>query len=191
MLKILVIDEIQTRTRELCTQLAQSGYQMAAVLPSADNLTEQVAAFKPDVILVDTNSPSRDILEHLAVMDRTAPRPVVLFGSDRTNDTIRQVVEAGVSTYVVDGLDISRLQPLIEIAVARFEHYQSLKGKLEEANRQLDERKIIDQAKNLLIKHRKLDESTAYALLRKTAMSRGETIATVARELVGSASLLL
>ena len=191
MLKILVIDEIQTRTRELCTQLAQSGYQMAAVLPSADNLLEQVAAFKPDVILVDTNSPSRDILEHLAVMDRTAPRPVVLFGSDRTNDTIRQVVEAGVSTYVVDGLDISRLQPLIEIAVARFEHYQSLKGKLEEANRQLDERKIIDQAKNLLIKHRKLDESTAYALLRKTAMSRGETIATVARELVGSASLLL
>ncbi|MDE1981668.1 MAG: ANTAR domain-containing protein [Betaproteobacteria bacterium] len=191
MLKILVIDEIQTRTRELCTQLAQSGYQMAAVLPSADNLTQQVAAFKPDVILVDTNSPSRDILEHLAVMDRTAPRPVVLFGSDRTNDTIRQVVEAGVSTYVVDGLDISRLQPLIEIAVARFEHYQSLKGKLEEANRQLDERKIIDQAKNLLIKHRKLDESTAYALLRKTAMSRGETIATVARELVGSASLLL
>ncbi|MDE1989156.1 MAG: ANTAR domain-containing protein [Betaproteobacteria bacterium] len=191
MLKILVIDEIQTRTRELCTQLAQSGYQTAAVLPSADNLPEQVAAFKPDVILVDTNSPSRDILEHLAVMDRTAPRPVVLFGSDRTNDTIRQVVQAGVSTYVVDGLDISRLQPLIEIAVARFEHYQSLKGKLEEANRQLDERKIIDQAKNLLIKHRKLDESTAYALLRKTAMSRGETIATVARELVGSASLLL
>ena len=191
MLKILVIDENQTRTQELCTQLIHSGYQVAAVLSAADNLPNQVAAFKPDVILVDTDSPSRDILEHLAVMDQTAPRPVVLLGSDRSNDTIRHVVEAGVSTYVVDNLDPARLQPIIDIAVARFRHYQELRGKLAEAQRQLDERKMLDQAKTLLMKHRKLDEAAAYALLRKTAMSRGKTMGAVARELVESASLLL
>ncbi|MDE1942219.1 MAG: ANTAR domain-containing protein [Betaproteobacteria bacterium] len=191
MLKILVIDENRTRTQELCTQLIHSGYQVAAVLSATDNLPNQVAAFKPDVILVDTDSPSRDILEHLAVMDQTAPRPVVLLGSDRSNDTIRHVVEAGVSTYVVDNLDPARLQPIIDIAVARFRHYQELRGKLAEAQRQLDERKMLDQAKTLLMKHRKLDEAAAYALLRKTAMSRGKTMGAIARELVESASLLL
>ncbi|WP_297480285.1 ANTAR domain-containing protein [Ferrovum sp.] len=190
MLKILIIDEHQQSTADLCEQLIRAGYQVAAVLPSSENLLDKVLHFKPDVILIETDSPSRDTLEHLAVMDRTAPRPVVLFGSDDDSETIHRVIQAGVSTYVVDGLDSSRLKPVIDITCARFEMMQGLRNELARATQKLDDRKIIDKAKGILMKQRHLEEDAAYASLRKLAMARGKTIAQVARDLIDSASLL-
>ncbi len=190
MLKILIIDEHQQPTADICEQLIRAGYQVAAVLPSSDNLLDKVSQSKPDVILIDTDPPSRDTLEHLAVMDRTAPRPVILFGSDDNSETIHQVMQAGVSTYVVDELDSSRLKPVIDIACARFEMMQGLKNELARATQKLDDRKIIDKAKGILMKQRHLEEDEAYASLRKLAMTRGKTIAQVARDLIDSALLL-
>lgn len=191
MLKILVIDERQQRAAEICSGLVLAGHQVAAVLASTDCLLEQVAAIKPDVILIETDAPSRDTLEHLAAMDRAAPRPVVLFSSDRGNSTIRDVIRAGVAAYVVDGLEASRLKPIIDIAVARFDAHQSLKQELAEATQKLSDRKIIEKAKGLLVKHRQLDEEAAFVFLRKLAMDRGKPLAQVARDLVDSAAILL
>ncbi|MGE5469243.1 MAG: ANTAR domain-containing response regulator [Bacteroidota bacterium] len=190
MLKILVIDERQQRAAEICSGLILAGHQVAAVLASADGLLDQVARIKPDVILIETDAPSRDTLEHLAAMDRTAPRPVVLFASDGEQSTIHNVLRAGVAAYVVDGLEASRLKPIIDIAVARFTADQSLKQELAEATRKLSDRKIVEKAKGLLIKHRQLDEEGAYAALRKLAMDRGKPLVQVARELLDSAALL-
>lgn len=190
MLKILIIDEHQQPTSGLYEQLLQAGYLVAAVLPSAENLLDKVSEFKPDIILIETDSPRRDTLEHLSVMDRTAPRPVILFGSDGNTETIQRVIHAGVSTYVVDGLDRSRLKPVIDIACARFEMMQELKDELARATQKLDDRRIIDKAKGILMKQRHLEEEDAYASLRKLAMTRGKTIAQVARDLIDSASLL-
>lgn len=121
MLRVLVIDESRNRAAEICAGLALAGYQVAAVLPSALDLSSRVEAIKPDVILIETDSPSRDTIEHLAAVGREMPRPVIIFAQDGDSETIRRAVRAGVSAYVVDGLDPSRIDPVIDVARAHFE----------------------------------------------------------------------
>ncbi len=191
MARILVIDESQYRAVEICTGLIKAGHQVAAVLPSAFELIDRIEEIKPDIILIETESPSRDTLEHLGVMNREMPRPVVMFSQDGDNDTIRAAVKAGVAAYVVDGFDIDRLKPVVDVAVARFEEHQALKQELADASRKLSERKTIEKAKGILMKTRGMDEDAAYATLRKLAMERAQPLAKVAANLVDMAQLLL
>lgn len=191
MARILVVDESQQRAVEICSGLIQAGHQVAAVLPSASDLIERIEEIKPDIILIETDSPSRDTLEHLAVMSRERPRPVVMFAQDGDSDTIRAAVRAGVAAYVVDGFDVARLKPIVEVAVARFEEHQALKCELAEASRKLSERKIVEKAKGILMKTRGLDEEEAYAALRKLAMEKSQPLAKVAANVVEMAKLLL
>lgn len=191
MARILVIDESQHRAVEICTGLIQAGHQVAAVLPSALELVNRIEEIKPDIILIETESPSRDTLEHLGVMNREMPRPVVMFSQDGDSGTIRSAIQAGVAAYVVDGFDIDRLKPVVDVAVARFEDHQALKQELADASRKLSERKIIDKAKGILMKTRGMDEDAAYAALRKLAMEKSQPLAKVAANLVDMASLLL
>jgi response regulator NasT len=142
------------------------------------------------VIVIDTESPSRDVLEHLVMLSSHTPRPVVMFTSDGTPETIRQAVRAGVSAYVVDGLEPARVQPIIEAAVARFQETQTLKAQLAEANLKLTERKLVERAKGLLMRSRGLGEEAAYAALRKMAMDRSLKLAEVAQRVVDAADLL-
>lgn len=191
MLKILLIDELQQRAVDICGGLIVAGHQVAAVLSSSANLAEEVARIKPDVILIETDAPSRDTLEHIALMERDAPRPVVVFARDRDSGTIRKAINAGVAAYVVDGLEASRLQPIIDVAVARFEQHQALKTALADATRKLSDRKLLERAKGILMKSRGLEEEAAYAALRKLAMDRGKSMALVAQDVVDLAGLLL
>jgi response regulator NasT len=191
MARILVIDESQQRAVEICTGLIKAGHQVAAVLPSAFELIERIEEIKPDIILIETESPSRDTLEHLAVMNRDMPRPVVMFSQDGDSNTIRSAIKAGVAAYVVDGFEIDRLKPVVDVAIARFDEHQLLKRELAETSRKLSERKLIDKAKGILMKTRGMDEETAYAALRKLAMERSQPIAKVAANLVDMAALLL
>src|SRR6266581_4442616 len=135
MLKILVIDESRLRAGEICAGLALAGHQVVAVLASAANLADEVEQIRPDVILIDTEAPSRDTLEHLAAMHRDMPRPVVIFAQESDDATIRKAIGAGVAAYVVDGLDAGRLKPVIDVAVARFEAHQALRQELASARR--------------------------------------------------------
>lgn len=191
MLRILIIDESRARAAELCSALVMAGYQVAAVLPSVLDLTAQIEAIRPDVILIETDSPSRDTLENLAVMNAAMPRPVIIFAQEGDQDTIRAAVKAGVSTYVVDGLDPQRLKPVIDVAVASFEEHQSVRAELAAATKKLSERKLIERAKGLLMKSRGMDEAEAYAALRKLAMERSKPMAAVARDLLDMAKYLL
>lgn len=191
MARILVIDESQQRAVEICTGLIKAGHQVAAVLPSALELIARIEEIKPDIILIETESPSRDTLEHLAVMDREMPRPVVMFSQDGERGTIRSAIQAGVAAYVVDGFDAGRLSDVVEVAVIHFEEHQSLKRELAETNRKLSERKIIEKAKGVLMKTRGMDEESAYKALRKLAMERSQPLASVAANLVDMARLLL
>lgn len=191
MLKILVIDESRGRAAAVCAGLAMAGHQVAAVLASARDLSDQVAKVRPDVILIETDAPSRDTLEHLAAMERDAPRPVVMFARESDNDQIRAAIRAGVSAYVVDGLEPARLRSIIDVAVARFEEHQALKAELADATRKLSDRKRIEKAKGILMKSRGLDEEAAYAALRRLAMDRGQSMAAVAQNVIDMAKLLL
>jgi response regulator NasT len=191
MASILVIDESQQRAVEICAGLVNAGHQVAAVLPSALDLIERIDQIRPDIILIETESPSRDTLEHLSVMNRRMPRPVVMFSRDGDSGTIRAAVNAGVAAYVVDGFDIDRLKPVVEVAIARFEDRQAMKLELEAASRKLSERKIIEKAKGILMKTRNLDEDAAYATLRRMAMEKAQPLPQVAANLVDMAELLL
>jgi response regulator NasT len=191
MLKVLVIDESRGRAAAVCAGLAMAGHQVAAVLASARDLAEQVATIRPDIILIETDAPSRDTLEHLAAMERDAPRPVIVFARESDSATIREAIKAGVSAYVVDGLEPARLKPVIDVAIARFEEHQALKGELAEATKKLSDRKRVDKAKGILMKSRGLDEDAAYTALRNLAMDRGKSIAAVAQDVIDMAKLLL
>ena len=191
MLSVLVIDESRTRAGEICAGLALAGYQVAAILADAVNLTAEVEKLQPDVILIDSDSPSRDTLEHLATMHRDMPRPVVMFTHEDGQETIRDAVKAGVSAYVVDGLDPKRIKPIVEVARARFEESLALRREIEAMSRKLTDRKLVEQAKGILMKARGLDEDAAYHAMRRLAMERGQPLVKVARDVIEMAKMLL
>lgn len=191
MLRILLIDESRSRAAEVCGALALAGHQVAAVLPDTADLAAQVAALKPDVILIETDSPSRDTLEHLAVMERTSPKPVIILTADDDAARMRAAFAAGVSAYVVDNVDMGRLKPIVDVAIARFESHQAVKRELAAATKKLSERKLIEQAKGLLMKTRGLDEEAAHAALRSLAMERAQPLGKVAADLLAMAKFLL
>lgn len=191
MLRILIIDESRLRAGEICASLALAGHQVAAVLPSALDLTAQIERIQPDVILIETEAPSRDTLENLALMDRQMPRPVIILTPEADDAVMRAAFKAGVAAYVVDEVDLARLQPIIAVALARFEEHQHLKRELATATRKLSERKQVEKAKGILMKSRQLDEEQAHALLRKLAMERAQPMARVADDVVRMAQLLL
>ena len=191
MLNVLVIDESRSRAGEICAGLALAGYRVAAILADADNLTSEVEKLQPDVILIDTESPSRDTLENLAVMNKDMPRPVVIFTHEDGQDAIRDAVKAGVSAYIVDGLDPKRIKPIVEVARARFEETQALRRELDEISQKLSDRKLVDKAKGVLMVARGLDEDAAYHTIRKLAMERGQPMAKIARDIIDMAKVLL
>lgn len=191
MLRVLVIDESRLRAAEICAGLALAGHQVAAVLADVTNLTAQIESIRPDVILIETDSPSRDTLENLAVMNSAMPRPVIIFAQEGDASTIRAAVKAGVAAYVVDGLDAGRLKSVIDVAVASFEEHQAVRAELATATKKLSERKVIERAKGLLMKSRGLDEAAAHASLRKLAMERAKPMVQVAQDLIDMAKFLL
>lgn len=191
MLRVLVIDESRKRAADICAALAIAGHQVAAVLPSALELAGHVEAIRPDIILIDTESPSRDTLEHLAAVGRDMPRPVIVFAQESDEDVIRKAVRAGVLAYVVDGVVANRLKPVIEVARIQFAEHQTLKRELDDATKKLSDRKLIERAKGILMKSRGLDEEAAYSALRRLSMDRGKPLAAIARDVIDMAKLLL
>ena len=189
-MRVLVVDESPERAELLREALLRAGCEVSASLSSPLALLKTIEELRPDVIVIDTDSPSRDVLEHLVVMSQHTPRPVVMFATDASPQTIREAVRAGVSAYVVDGLDPHRIKSIIDVAVARFQDFQALREELADANQKLSERKLVERAKGLLMKSRNLDEETAYGLLRKLAMDRKLRIGEVAQQLIDAADLL-
>src|SRR5688572_6344055 len=189
-MRVLVVDESAKRAEVLRAALLLAGYEVTASLTSAVTLLKTIERLEPAVILIDTDSPSRDVLEHLVMVSRHTPRPVVMFASDGTPETIRAATRAGVSAYVVDGLDANRIKSIIEAAVARFDEYQLLRAELAEANLKLAERRLVEKAKGLLMKRRGLDEEAAHGALRKMAMDRKLKLSEVAQRIIDAADLL-
>jgi len=189
-MRVLVVDETAGRAELLSAALVLAGYEVTASLSSPLALLKTIEQLQPDVIVIDTDSPSRDVLEHLGMVSRLTPRPVVMFTSDGSEAAIRAATRAGVAAYVVDGLDENRIKTIVDVAVARFEEMQGLRDRLAEANTQLADRKVIERAKGLLMKSRNLDEPSAYAALRKAAMDRKLKLSEVAQRIVDAADLL-
>lgn len=189
-LRVMVVDDAAERAEVVQRALRSAGYEVIAHVTSTFDLHRQVSDLKPDVIIIDTESPDRDTLENLSLVKRDAPRPVVMFTNDGDNRKIREAVRAGVSAYVVDGLAADRVRPIIDVAVARFEQFQALRSELEETEGRLADRKLIERAKGILMKSAKLGEEEAYRALRKQAMERNLQLVEVARQVIAVSELL-
>src|SRR3954469_6426359 len=190
MLKVMIVDEMVERAEVLQQALARAGYEVIAYMPSTFDLHRQVDELKPDIVIIDMDSPDRDTLENLCVVTRDNPRPVVMFTHDGDSDKIRAATQAGVSAYVVDGMDGERIGPIINAAIARFEQFQALKQELDDIEEKLADRKVIERAKGILMKTRNLSEEDAYRALRKQAMQSNSRLADVSRQLVAVAGLI-
>jgi response regulator NasT len=189
-MRVLIVDESPERTAVLREGLERAGYHVVAALALPIELLRAVDEARPDVIIIDTDSPTRDVLEHVVMISRDQPRPIVMFSDDDAPDAIRDAVRAGVSAYVVDGLDPARVKSIVEVAVARFGEHQRLRTELIEANLKLSERKLVERAKGILMKSRGMDEGEAYGALRRMAMDRGKRLGEIAQQLIDMADLL-
>lgn len=185
------------RSRNLRIGLLENGFNLIASLPADVFLTERLAQLQPDMIIVDAESDARDALEHVVMATRDARRPIVMFTNDHDSRTARDAVAAGVSAYIVAGLQAERIRPILDVALARFEQDQALRRELADTRNELNElstalqdRKIIDRAKTLLMQRQQLSEDAAYAKLRKTAMDKNLKIVEVAQRMLDLADLL-
>lgn len=183
-------DEME-RSRGLRIGLLESGYNIVAMLPADIFLPERLAQIAPDMIIVDAESQSRDTLEHVVMATRDERRPIVLFTNDEDTSQVGAAIAAGVTAYVVAGLAAERIRPVLDVAMARFRHEESLRRELADARTQLSERKTIDRAKGILMSRHGMTEDQAYTRLRKTAMDRGMKLADVAQRIVDVADLLI
>jgi response regulator NasT len=194
-LRILIIDENAVRATILEEGLRDSsvagpplvvhriGHEAADLLP-------RIAAIDPDVILIDLENPSRDTLEQMFQVSRLAKRPIAMFVDQSDSETVQAAIDAGVSAYVVDGLRRERVKPILDLTISRFRAFDRLQRELTEAKSALEDRKLIEQAKAIVMKQKGIDEERAYALLRRTAMNQNRKIADLARALVAAAALL-
>jgi len=188
--RVLLIDDTRARARVLREALQDAGYVVVQATAAPLALMKAVERAQPDVIIIDVDSPSRDVLEHIVVMTQNAPRPIVMFASDAAEEKIREAVRAGVSAYVVDGIEASRVKPIIDAACARFGEFQRLRGELARARDSLGERKLVERAKGILMERRGLTEEAAYAALRSMAMDRKLRLTEVARGVIDTWELL-
>ena len=178
------------RSRQLRIGLLENGYNIVAVLPADTFLHERLAQLQPDMIIIDAESEARDSLEHVVMATRDERRPIVLFTNDNDTSNVRAAVAAGVSAYIVAGLSPERIRPILDVAMARFEHEQGLRRELAIAKTELQDRKVIDRAKGLLMQRQGLSEKVAYDKLRKAAMDKGLRLGEVAQRMLDAADLL-
>ena len=189
-LSILIIDDNRIRAQIIEDGLREAGHSLVTVLDTTHEAARRIAEIGPDVVVIDVEYPGRDQLEHFFSLSRALRKPIAMFVDRSDAAEIEAAVEAGVSAYVVDGLKKERVKPILDMAISRFNAFSRLSRELEETRGELENRKVIDRAKGLLMRSRGLSEDEAYALLRRTAMNQNRKIAEIAQSLVTAAGLL-
>lgn len=190
-LTILVIDENAIRASIIEEGLREAGHMQVTVIHEVHGVARMIESLKPDVIIIDLENPNRDMMEHLFQLTRTVSRPIAMFVDRSDTASIEAAVEAGVSAYIVDGLKKERVKSILDMAVSRFNAFSRLQRELAEARSALEERKVVERAKGILMKMRGLSEEEAFALLRQSAMNEKKKMAEIAQSIVTAARLLL
>jgi response regulator NasT len=188
--KIVIVDESPIRAAILEEGLREAGYTGVVHISEMQSLLARIYALDPDVILIDLENPSRDILEQMFQVSRAVRRPVAMFVDQSDAASIQASVDAGVSAYIVDGLKKERIKPILDLCIFRFNAFSRLQGELDRAKSALEDRKVIDRAKGILMKLKGLTEDEAYILLRSTAMREKKKIGEIAQSILTASELL-
>jgi response regulator NasT len=188
--KIVIVDENPIRAAILEEGLREAGFVAVEHIREMHNLLARIYALDPDVIVIDLENPSRDVLEQMFQVSRAVRRPIAMFVDQSDSDSIRASVDAGVSAYIVDGLKKERLKPILDLCISRFNAFARLQDELDRTKSALEDRKAIDRAKGILMKLKGLTEDEAYVLLRSTAMREKKKIGDIAQSIITAAELL-
>lgn len=189
-LRILIVDQNVMRASVLEDGLREAGYTKVTVVRDMQNLMRRILEIDPDVIFIDLENPNRDVLEQMFQVSRSVRRPIAMFVDRSDTDMIIAAVDAGVGAYVVDGLRKERVKSILDMAVIRYNAFSKLRDELDKARAALDERKLVERAKGILMKERGLSEEAAYSVLRKAAMNENRRVVDVAQSVVTAARLL-
>ena len=189
-MRILLIDDTAQKLGRLKAALSEAGFEVIEESGLLIDLPGRVEVLCPDVILIDSESPGRDVLEQVVLVSRDQPRPIVMFTDEQDLGVMRQAIKSGVSAYIVAGIQSERLQPILDVAMARFESDQALRAELQVREAQLAERKRIELAKGLLMKMKTCNEEEAYTLMRRQAMSRQQKLIQVAEQIIAMHDML-
>src|SRR5712675_1458804 len=187
--KIVIVDESPIRAAILEEGLREAGFTRVVHISEMQSLLARIYALDPDVILIDLENPSRDVLEQMFQVSRVVRRPVAMFVDQSDAASIQAAVDAGVSAYVVDGLKKERIKHILDMSISRFKAFSRLQDELDRTKTALGERKLIDRAKGILMRAKNLPEEEAYAILRRTAMNEKRRIADIAQSIVTAAEI--
>jgi two-component system, response regulator / RNA-binding antiterminator len=188
--RVAVVDDNSVRAAILVDGLREAGVVDIEVIPTTASLVRRLADLDPDVIIIDLANPSRDVLEQMFQVSRVVSRPVAMFVDHSDETMIRAAVDAGVSAYIVDGLKKERIKSILDLCISRFNAFSRLQSELEHARNALDERKVIDRAKGILMQAKNLSEEHAYALMRRTAMNENKKVIDIAQSIITASELL-
>src|SRR6201981_3412003 len=183
-LKIVIVDESPVRAAILADGLREAGFAQVVRIEETTNLLARVYALDPDVILIDLENPSRDVLEQMFQVSRIVKRPIAMFVDQSDTASLQASVSACVSAYIVDGLKKERVKNILDLCISRFNAFARLQDELDRTKTALEERKVIDRAKGILMKAKNLTEEEAYGLLRRTAMNENRKISEVAQSIL-------
>lgn len=190
MLRVMIIDNDLKRSKPLKQSLIDNGFDVIAHLEDDVHLQTKCCELAPDIVIIDIESPSRDVLDNVCMITKDNTKPVVMFSQDGDKEVVKAATKAGVSAYVVGTISSERLTPVIEAAIARFEETKQLRDQLKQANEKLDERKVVERAKGILMRQRNLDEDEAYKMLRSMAMKKNMKLADLSSQLIDAAKML-
>ena len=188
--KIVIVDESPIRAAILEEGLREAGYSGVVHISEMQSLLARIYALDPDIILIDLENPSRDVLEQMFQVSRAVRRPIAMFVDQSDAPSIQASVDAGVSAYIVDGFKKERIKPILDLCVSRFNAFAKLQDELDRTKNALEERKVIDRAKGILMKLKGLTEEEAYVLMRSTAMREKKKIGEIAQSILTASEML-
>ena len=188
--KIVIVDESPIRAAILQEGLREAGFTGVHHISEMQSLLARIYALDPDIILIDLENPSRDVLEQMFQVSRAVRRPVAMFVDQSDAASIQASVDAGVSAYIVDGFKKERIKPILDLCVSRFNAFARLQDELDRTKNALEERKVIDRAKGILMKLKGLTEEEAYVLMRSTAMREKKKIGEIAQSIITASEML-
>ena len=188
-LRILIVDANPLRSAIIEEGLRESGLTDLVRIGATNGLVAEIERHDPDVVVIDLEDPSRDALADMFLVSKHVKRPITMFVDQSDSASIEAAVEAGVSAYIVDGLKKERMQPILQTCISRFNAFRKLREELDEARSQLEERKLVDKAKGIVMRMKNLSEDEAYALLRRTAMNEKRKLVDIARSIITAAEV--
>jgi two-component system, response regulator / RNA-binding antiterminator len=186
---ILIVDESVDRALLIEQALREAGHFNVKTIHHLKGVAREIEAQAPDVIVMDLGNPERDFLEHMFRLSKSLRKPIAMFVDQSSDEAMLNAVEAGVSAYVVDGLKRERVKPILDLAIARFRAFEKLRDERDEAVRALDERKLVERAKGILIQQQNLSEAESFEMMRNAAMAQGRTLAEIAKAVITAAQL--